>query len=175
MRTHIRSAFSLSLALVGALALSACGSSSKSSSSSAGGAKSGTITVLFGTAPDSLDPGMMYTTQGLEADQIAYVPLLAYAHLAGAAGGKLIPGLATSLPKISPDGKTYTLTLRSGLKFSNGQPVKASDFTYAVERAQTPWRLGVKLSLERLQTLLRHGRKPIRAPSTVPQEHRVED
>jgi peptide/nickel transport system substrate-binding protein len=98
------------------------------------------VTVVFGTAPDSLDPGMGYTTQALEPDQTAYVPLLAYAHAQGAAGGTLIPGLATALPKISSDGKTYTLTLRSGLKFSNGQPVKASDFTYAVERAlKIPW------------------------------------
>jgi peptide/nickel transport system substrate-binding protein len=95
---------------------------------------------MFGTAPDSLDPGMAYTTQALEPDQTAYIPLLAYAHLAGAAGGKLIPGLATALPTISSGGKTYTLTLRSGLKFSNGTPVKASDFTWAVERAlKIPW------------------------------------
>jgi len=39
------------------------------------------------------------------------------------------------MPKISNGGKTYTLFLRPGLKYSNGKPVKASDFTYAVERA----------------------------------------
>ena len=46
----------------------------------------------------------------------------------------MIPGLAKSLPKISDGGKTYTLFLRKGLKYSDGTPVKASDFTYAVER-----------------------------------------
>jgi peptide/nickel transport system substrate-binding protein len=124
-----------------AIALAACGSSSSSSSSASTSGKSGgTVTVVFGTAPDSLDPGMAYTTQALEPDQTAYIPMLAYAHVAGAAGGTLIPGLATSLPKISADGKTYTLTMRSGLKFSNGQPAKASDFTYAIERAlKIPW------------------------------------
>jgi peptide/nickel transport system substrate-binding protein len=95
---------------------------------------------VFGTAPDSLDPGMGYTTQALAPDQVAYIPLLDYAHEAGAAGGTLIPGLATALPTISPDGKTYTMTLRSGLRFSNGTPAKASTFTYAVERAlKIPW------------------------------------
>jgi peptide/nickel transport system substrate-binding protein len=95
---------------------------------------------VFGTAPDSLDPGMMYTTQGLEADQTVYIPLLAYAHEAGAAGGKVIPGLIQALPTISPDGKTYTMTLRPGLKFDNGQPLKASDFTWEVERTlKIPW------------------------------------
>ena len=81
-----------------ALAVAACGSSSSSTSStstsSSSGAKSGgTFTVVFGTAPDSLDPGMMYTTQALEADQTVYIPLLAYAHVGGAGGGTLIPGL----------------------------------------------------------------------------------
>ena len=38
------------------------------------------------------------------------------------------------MPKISNGGKTYTLILRKGLKYSDGTPVKASDFTFAVER-----------------------------------------
>ena len=63
-----------------------------------------------------------------------YIPLLTYAHANGAAGGEVIPGLAKELPKISNGGKTYTLFLRPGLKYSDGTPVKASDFTYAVER-----------------------------------------
>lgn len=64
-----------------------------------------------------------------------YTPLLTYAHKSGEAGTQIIPGLATSLPKLSNGGKTYTLTLRAGLKYSNGQPVLASDFKFAVERA----------------------------------------
>src|SRR6266851_6846305 len=114
-----------------ALAVSACGKSTK---------VGGTVTVLFGTAPDSLDPGMAYTTQGLEPDQTAYIPMTTYAHASGTAGGTLIPGLATALPTISSDGKTYTMTMRPGLVFSNGQPVKASNFTFAIERAlKIPW------------------------------------
>ncbi|TMK97085.1 MAG: hypothetical protein E6G34_13255 [Actinobacteria bacterium] len=117
--------------LVLALSVSACGKSTK---------VGGTVTVLFGTAPDSLDPGMAYTTQALEPDQTAYIPMTTYAHVAGVEGGKLIPGLATALPTISADGKTYTMTMRPGLVFSNGRPVKASNFTYGIERAlKIPW------------------------------------
>src|SRR6202044_423932 len=66
--------------------------------------------------------------------------LTTYKHASGAAGGNLIPGLATALPTISNGGKTYTVTLRKGLVFSNGTPVKASDFAYTVERAiKIPW------------------------------------
>ena len=46
----------------------------------------------------------------------------------------MIPGLARALPKVSDGGRTYTLFLRPGLKYSDGTPVRASDFTHAVER-----------------------------------------
>jgi peptide/nickel transport system substrate-binding protein len=128
----LRSVGFLGIVLALAVAAGGCGKSS----SKAGG----TVTQVFGTAPDSLDPGMGYTTQALEPDQTAYVPMTTYAHVSGREGGKLIPGLATALPTVSADGKTYTMNMRQGLLFSNGQPVRASDFTYAVERAlKIPW------------------------------------
>jgi len=89
----------------------------------------------MGTAPDFLDPAEGYTTQSAEATWISYLGLLTYRHASGAKGGELIPGLAKSLPTVSSDGKTYTFTLRQGLVYANGQPVKASDFTFAIKRA----------------------------------------
>jgi peptide/nickel transport system substrate-binding protein len=126
-----------------ATVLAACSSSKSktgtgatSSTSAAGsGVNGGTATVLMGTAPDSLDPAFGYTTQAAEADWLAYTGLLTYAHANGAAGAQLIPGVATKLPDISSDGLTYTFHLRSGLTYSNGQPVKASDFPYTIQRA----------------------------------------
>jgi peptide/nickel transport system substrate-binding protein len=136
----------VTLGLVSAVALAACGGSSSSSSSASSsgstssGKTGGTVSLLMGTAPDSLDPQFGYTTQAAEPDWLAYTGLDTYAHANGTAGTVLIPGLATSLPKISDGGKTYTVTLRKGLVFSNGQPVKASDFAYTVERAiKIPW------------------------------------
>jgi peptide/nickel transport system substrate-binding protein len=38
------------------------------------------------------------------------------------------------MPEVSPDGKTYKLTLRPNMKYSDGTPIKASDFTYAIQR-----------------------------------------
>jgi peptide/nickel transport system substrate-binding protein len=89
----------------------------------------------MGTAPDFLDPQEGYTTQSAEATWISYLGLYTYAHSNGEPGGKVIPGLAADFPTVSSDGKTYTLTLRSGLSYSDGSPVKASDFTYSIERA----------------------------------------
>jgi len=120
----------LALAAVAAIGLAACGSDSSSS-----GKEGGTLTGTYASFPDYMDPALSYTQEGWTAMQNVYIPLLTYAHANGAAGGKVIPGLAKSLPEISKDRKTYTLFLRPGLKYSDGTPVKASDFTYAVERA----------------------------------------
>ncbi|MGH9062539.1 MAG: ABC transporter substrate-binding protein [Acidimicrobiales bacterium] len=110
------------------------GASSTTATTTAGGGSGGTATVDMGTAPDSLDPQDGYTTQAAEADWITYTPLLTYAHKSGEAGAQVIPGLAKALPVVTNNGLTYTLTLRSGLEFSNGTPVKASDFAYSIER-----------------------------------------
>jgi peptide/nickel transport system substrate-binding protein len=118
----------LSSAVIVSLALAACGSGDS------GGKDGGTLTGLYSSAPDYLDPALSYSQEGWTAMYNTYIPLLTYAHADGVGGGKVVPGLATALPKISDGGKTYTLFLRKGLMYSNGKPVKASDFTYAVER-----------------------------------------
>ncbi|MGH2913320.1 MAG: ABC transporter substrate-binding protein, partial [Solirubrobacteraceae bacterium] len=127
MSSTLRALTWISLTLALAVGVGACGSSSTSSGT-------GPVTVLMGTPPESLDPGLGATTQSYEATWITYTGLLTYAHAAGEAGAKLIPGVAESLPVVSKDGKTYTFTLRKGLVYSNGAPVKASDFAYTVKR-----------------------------------------
>jgi peptide/nickel transport system substrate-binding protein len=152
---HVRPLAALLLVVITALVVAACGSSSKSSSSSGGGSSANTtasgsggssggstptINFVTGTFPQSLDPGKDYTTQGSETNWLVYTGLDTYTHASGKAGGTLIPGLATALPAITDGGKTYTVTLRKGLKYSNGTPVKAADFIRSVERAvHIPW------------------------------------
>ncbi len=48
------------------------------------------------------------------------------------------PSMAASLPQISADGKTYTIKLRSGLKWSDGQPLTAKDFELGIKRTCNP-------------------------------------
>src|SRR5436305_684326 len=137
MRTLSRSALMAVFAVAAAFALAACGSSSSSSSGSAStsGKNGGTITIVSGTAPQSADQGLDFTTQGNELYSVVNTPLLTFVRgVQGTAGSKVIPGLATGLPTVSDGGKTYTFTLRSGLKYSNGQAIKASDVVYALER-----------------------------------------
>jgi peptide/nickel transport system substrate-binding protein len=123
-----------------ALGLSACGgggssSSGDSSTTGSAGNEGGTLLGAYASFPDYLDPALSHTLEGWTATYDTYIPLLTYAHESGQAGGKVIPGLAEALPKVSADGKTYELTLRKGLKYSNGEPVVASDFTHSLERA----------------------------------------
>jgi peptide/nickel transport system substrate-binding protein len=108
------------------LGLSSCGSGSD-------GKEGGTLKATYASFPE-LDPNIAVTAEGLTAMYGTYLPLLTYAHENGEAGTEVVPALAESMPKISEDGKTYTLTLRRGLKYSDGSPVKASDFTASIER-----------------------------------------
>jgi peptide/nickel transport system substrate-binding protein len=111
-----------------AVGLSACGGSGS------GGKEGGVLRATFGSFPDYLDPALSHSEEGWTAIYDTYVPLLTYKHAAGKAGSEVIPGLARSLPQVSDGGKTYALRLRSGLRYSDGSVVKASDFTRAVER-----------------------------------------
>lgn len=125
VRCAIRPISALLLVFAIALGLAACGSS---------GREGGTLRVSAGSFPDYLDPALSYTQEGWGATYDTYIPLLTYAHVSGKAGSEVVPGLARALPKISDDGRTYTLFLRKGLEYSNGKPVRASDFPYTVER-----------------------------------------
>jgi peptide/nickel transport system substrate-binding protein len=102
--------------------------------SSSGGDSGGTMKATFSAFPDYLDPALSHTAEGWTATWSTYIPLLTYPHESGKAGSEVIPGLAKELPKITNGGKTYTLFLRKGLTYSDGTPVRASDFEYSLER-----------------------------------------
>jgi peptide/nickel transport system substrate-binding protein len=144
MRTYTRSAFSAVLVVAAVLAVAACGSSSSSSSPSSStaapsptsaGKTGGTVSLVEGTFPQSLDPSIDFTTQGAEVHWLVYLGPYSFAHASGAAGTQVIPAVATALPTVKDSGKTYTFTIRKGLKYSNGAPLKASDLTFGIERA----------------------------------------
>ena len=125
--------------------LGACSSSSSTTGASPANTSSatngGTITMVAGTPPLSADQGLDFTTQGNELESVVNTPLLTFKRgVEGVGGTQIVPGLAQSLPTVSNGGKTYTFQLRSGLHYSNGQPIKASDVPYALERdIKIPW------------------------------------
>ena len=142
MRSTLRHLLVVSLALTAPLGVAACGGDD--SEPTAGNApengapvespSGGQATMNLTSFPDYLDPALSYTTEGWQALWTAYTPLLTYRHAEGAEGAELIPGLAEAMPEISEDGRTYTLKLREGLKYSDGTEVKASDFEHTIKR-----------------------------------------
>lgn len=117
-------------ALCAGLALGGCGSDES-------GADRSTLRGNTSSFPDALDPALAMTQEGWSAMWNSYIPLLTYAHAGGEAGTELIPGLARELPEVSANGRTYTLQLRRGLRYSDGTPVRASDFRHSIERLIT--------------------------------------
>lgn len=60
-------------------------------------------------------------------------------------GGYIVPSALAERWEISPDGRTYTFTLRSGIRWSDGQPVTSADFKFTYDAlasalVQSPYR-----------------------------------
>ncbi|MEA2220338.1 MAG: peptide/nickel transport system substrate-binding protein, partial [Solirubrobacteraceae bacterium] len=80
------------------------------------------------------DPVLFQTVQANQALQMVYTGLVTYKHESGPAGTEVIPGLAEAMPTVSANKMTYKFKLRPGLKYSDGSPVKASDFEHTIKR-----------------------------------------
>lgn len=133
MGTLRRAVTVVSIAAVAAWGVAGCGG--KSGTNAGGGGKTGgEVNVTMTSFPDYVDPQLSYTVEGWEVLWNTYVPLLTYRHQKGEPGTDVVPGLAKDMPQVSPDGLTYKLTLRPNMKYSDGTPIKASDFTYAIKR-----------------------------------------
>jgi YVTN family beta-propeller protein len=92
--------------------------------------------------PFSIDPASQDTFDALTA-QLEYATcakLLNYPDKPAPEGSRLQPEVAKSMPTISPDGKIYAFTIRSGYRFSppSNQPVTAATFKYTIERSLNP-------------------------------------
>jgi peptide/nickel transport system substrate-binding protein len=125
----------LLLAVLAMLVAGACGDDDDSDGGGGGGESKTGGSIKIGTVgPDKYDPVQIQTFQAFQALSPVYLPLLTFKHEEGDAGAELIPGLAEALPEVSNGRKTYKLKLREGLKYSDGSPVKASDFENTIKR-----------------------------------------
>jgi len=98
--------------------------------------KGGTL-VLGGTQDlDSVDPVNQYYAYAWDFSRYYARTLMTYKVGApGPASIQLVPGLASAAPTASADGKTWTVKIRSGLKFSNGENITSKEVKYAIERS----------------------------------------
>lgn len=130
--------FSVSAVSIGLAVLAAgCGGSttSKGKTSTTAGHKGGTMVTLANAAPSgSPDPQVNYTLQEWQLLIVTHDGLVAFKRVGGPGGTKLVPDLAESIPKPTNGGKTWKFTLRSGIKFSNGQTLTGKDVMATFER-----------------------------------------
>jgi peptide/nickel transport system substrate-binding protein len=131
-------AFVLLAAVLSMFVIAACGGDDEESGDGGGGGgeakQGGSITISQTSQPDYLDPALSYTVNGWEPMWLVYTPPVTYKRAEGIEGTELIPGVAEELPEVSEDGRTVTFTMRKGLKFSDGTPLKASDFEHTIKR-----------------------------------------
>jgi peptide/nickel transport system substrate-binding protein len=99
-------------------------------------AEGGTFTVLTNQVPSTLDPTQAYFVDSTAIlSDLVLRSLTQYAYDEESNDMQLIPDMATDLGKPSEDNKEWTFTLREGLKYEDGTPVKAEDVAYAVRRS----------------------------------------
>jgi peptide/nickel transport system substrate-binding protein len=131
-------AFVVLAAVLSMFVIAACGGDDEESGDGGGGGgeakQGGSITISQTSQPDYLDPALSYTVNGWEPMWLVYTPPVTYKRAEGIEGTELIPGVAEELPEVSEDGRTVTFTMRKGLKFSDGTPLKASDFEHTIKR-----------------------------------------
>jgi peptide/nickel transport system substrate-binding protein len=84
--------------------------------------------------PATLDPAVAYDPIPWQILTTTGDGLMGYRKVGGPAGSSLVPDLASALPEVSPDGRTYRFPLRDGIRYSTGEPVRPEDFRRGLER-----------------------------------------
>jgi peptide/nickel transport system substrate-binding protein len=137
-----RSAWTLGVALIAALSLgvAACGggdgesSDAPSSNTPPPGAKTGgKLTVLWAGDVDFIDCGRTYYQMGVFLCSATQKALYSYKPDDAT---NMVPDLAEGPPQVSEDGKTVTVKIKAGVKFSPpyNKEVTSADVKYAIER-----------------------------------------
>ncbi|WP_225913916.1 ABC transporter substrate-binding protein [Leptolyngbya ohadii] len=102
------------------------------STSPTGGTEAGNGRVTMGTTLEvrTIDPADAYET--FPGILLYNLGDRLYTYKPGTT--ELVPQLATELPKVSSDGLTYTIPLREGVKFHDGEPFNAEAMAFSIQR-----------------------------------------
>jgi peptide/nickel transport system substrate-binding protein len=90
-----------------------------------------TLVVQILGDPQFLDSATGYEATGESIIFNVYETLIWYK---GGSAATLEPLLASEMPKISPDGLTYTFKIRQNVKFHDGTPLNATAVKYSIDR-----------------------------------------
>jgi peptide/nickel transport system substrate-binding protein len=138
MRKHIVLSGSAAIALTAVLA--ACGSANNASGPGtpaiAPADKGGTLTILDSETTLTLDPAQSWSL-AVTSSGLLWRRLTTW-KVAPTGAPQVVPDLATSDGTPSDGGRVWTYHLKSGIYFSNGQPITSYDVKYGVERTYAP-------------------------------------
>jgi peptide/nickel transport system substrate-binding protein len=81
-----------------------------------------------------VDPQLAYVSTAWWLEYATAAKLFNYPDRAGQVGTRLVPEVASRYT-VSRDGRTWTFFVRKGFRFSDGLPVTAASFRYAIDRA----------------------------------------
>ncbi len=95
--------------------------------------KQGGIRVGIAGASVQIDPQLAYVSTAWWLEYATAAKLFNYPDRPGRAGNRLLPEVASGYT-VSRDGRTWTFTVRRGFRFSDGTPVTAQSFAYAIDR-----------------------------------------
>lgn len=123
--------------LIIALTAAACGGGEEDpqSAPTADVPKGGTLKLLSVADFEHLDPQRAYVSNALNAGRLIYRTLTTFKSASGAEGNEIVGDLAKDTGAPSDGGKTWTFTLRDGLKYEDGTDITAGDIKYGVERS----------------------------------------
>ena len=82
----------------------------------------------------SVDPAFYNVVFNPQFTGLAYDALVNFQQSPGAAGMRLVPDLALAIPVATDGGRTYAFRVRPGIRYSDGQPLRADDFRRGIER-----------------------------------------
>lgn len=116
------------LLLVLLLSIALCGCSGGKNDGKSSSTEKKSIVVGIQQDLDSLDPHLVVAAGTREVLFNVFEGLVKPDEK-----GELVPAVASEY-NISEDGKTYTFTIREGVKFHNGKTVTAQDVKYSIER-----------------------------------------
>jgi peptide/nickel transport system substrate-binding protein len=139
-------------------------SSERATTSAGAAAKGGTLITLANAAPGGPpDPQVHYTLQLWQFLLVTHDPLVGFKRTGGPEGAKLVPDLATAIPKPTDEGRTWTFRLRPGVKFSNGKALSAEDVRATFERL---FKIGTSPNAGTWYTVIEGGDACFKAPKT---------
>jgi ABC-type transport system substrate-binding protein len=119
--------------LVAGASLLVAASFASAGNNSAGLKKGGIWKTGIVGASTAVDPQIAYVTTAWWLQYATAAKLYNYPDKPGPAGSKLVPEVASKFT-VSRNGRVYKFTIRKGFRFSDGKPVTAKNFTYAIDR-----------------------------------------